>query len=82
MTSERVSVRGVGAALHWVSVRPSHVRSLPFIPADNDVQLFSFMFTHASLDLVGIVPGDRCLADEDGLAGVVANDEDVAFLDM
>lgn len=80
MTSQRSSVRGVGAALHLFSVRPGHVHSVPCLLVDNDVELYGSTFTHVSLNLVRVFPGNRSLVHENVLAGVVANDE--AFLDV
>lgn len=73
VASEPVPVCYIGAALHWFSVRHGHVGSLLSLLTDDDIELYGFTFTHAPLDLVHVVPGDRHLVDEDVLMGVVAS---------
>lgn len=38
---------------------------------NDDVELYSWIFAHTPLDLVQVVPSNRCLVDEDVLVGVV-----------
>lgn len=78
---EPASVRSVGTALHWFSIRHGYVGSLSFLFADNDVKLYGLSFTHTRFDLVRVASGDRCLVDENVLAGVIAFDEAVPVLD-
>lgn len=68
---------GVGAPLHWISVRSGNVDSLSSFLADNNVELHDLIFAHAELHLVRVIPGDHCLVDEYIHAGVVAIDEAV-----
>lgn len=65
VASEPASVRGIGAALRWFSVRPGYVSSPPSL------------LGHAPPNLLRVIPGDGCLADEGVLVGVVAIDEAV-----
>lgn len=56
--------------------------TLASLLADKHVALYGFIFAHTSLDLVRVVPGDRCLVDEDALSDVVVIDEAVSVLDI
>lgn len=82
VASESASVRSVGDALHCFSVRLSHVGSLSYLLSDNDVKPHSFTFPYALFDLVQVVPGDRCLMDEDILNEVIVINEAVPILDI
>lgn len=54
MAPEPAPVCGVGAAFHRFSVRPGHVGSHPFLLTDNDVDLYGFTYTYATLILCGL----------------------------
>lgn len=82
VASKGASDRGVGVALHWLSVRSGHVRSSSSLLVYNDVELWGFTFAHAPPDVVWVGPSDRCRLDEDDVSGVVAINEGVPFVDV
>lgn len=55
---EPASVLGAMAALHWFSLRPGRVVSLPSLFTDNLVELCGFTFVQTPLDLVLVLPSD------------------------
>lgn len=82
MALEPASVCGVGAALHWFFVRPSHAGSLLSLFAENDIEFYGFAFAHAPLNVVQVVLSDRCLVDQDIFTNVFAIDGSISVLDV
>lgn len=66
--------------MNWFSISLGHVRNVPPLLTDNDIEGCSFIFTHYPTDLVRDSPGYRCLVNEDVLAGVLGIDETVFII--
>lgn len=67
-------VHCVGTAFDCCTVRLCHVGSFSTLLANRYIELNCSAFAYASHDLLGFVPRDRCLVDEDIIAGTVAID--------
>lgn len=68
---ESASVHGVGHVLRWFFDRPGLVGSPSFLVAENDLELHGFTSSNAPIYPVRLVSSDRCLGDEDNIAGIV-----------
>lgn len=79
---ERTSLRDVGASLYWFSVRPCHVRSLPSLFADYDVELDGFPIANSSLKFVVVVLSNGSFMNEHILTCVIPVYETITPLDV
>lgn len=73
---------GVGAALNRHAAKPCHVDSFPALHSFHDGEFHYHAFTSAPLRLLGAVPSDRCMVNEDVPPGAVAIYETVPVLDV
>lgn len=69
---QRTSVRCVGAAPNRSAARPCSVNSSSIFCFFHVAEFHCLAFFNAPLDLPYVVPNDRCMVNEDILAGVVA----------
>lgn len=67
---EQVSICGVGSALNRSAARACNIDSFSTLLSFHDAELHCLAFSCTPLDLLWLVPSDRCLTNKDILAGV------------
>lgn len=80
MAPDRASVRGAWVNRNRSAARPCHIDSSSTLRLFYDTEGHCLAISYALLDLLRIVPRDRCIVSEDVFTSVVVIDEVVFIL--